>query len=140
MSDERRTYSGLRRFSTHEERYEYLQLRSSVGARTFGSERFLNQDFYRSAEWKRVRYTVISRDRGLDLGVEGYEIFDKIVIHHMNPMTEEDVIHGNPDILDPEFLICCTQNTHNAIHFGDKSKLVRPYVERQPGDTLLWGR
>lgn len=135
-----RTYSELRRFNTHEERYEYLRLNSSVGTATFGSERWLNQDFYRSAEWKRVRYTVISRDNGMDLGIEGFEIYDKIIIHHMNPITEEDIVHGNPDILDPEYLICCTQNTHNAIHFGDKSKLVRPFVERQPGDTLLWGR
>lgn len=140
MGEQFRTYSELKRFNTHESRYEYLRLLGTVGASTFGHERFVNQDFYRSSEWKNARYQVISRDRGLDLGIEGFEIFDKIIVHHMNPISEEDIIHGNLDILDPEFLICCTQNTHNAIHFGDKSKLVQPWVERQPGDTLLWGR
>src|SRR5690606_15599126 len=101
-------------------------------------DRYLNQRFYTSKEWRDVRNFVIARDEGLDLGVPGYEIFDKIIIHHMNPMVAEDIVHGNDDILDPEFLITTTHQTHNAIHYGDENLLAKPLVERRPGDTRLW--
>jgi len=133
-----RSYSELRRLETFEERYRYLQLRGQVGDPTFGFDRYLNQRFYTSKEWRDVRNFVIARDEGLDLGVPGYEIFDKIIIHHMNPMVAEDIVHGNDDILDPEFLITTTHQTHNAIHYGDENLLAKPLVERRPGDTRLW--
>lgn len=134
----KRTYSELRRISGFEARFEYLQLRGSVGRSTFGFERYLNQRFYTSREWRQIRHAVIARDLGLDLGVEGYEIFDKVIIHHMNPMTAEDLEHGNEDVLDTEFLITTTHATHNAIHYGDKNLLPLPPVDRRPGDTRLW--
>lgn len=135
-----RTYSELRRIDSYEERYDYLSLRGEVGAATFGSERWMNQDFYRSTQWKQIRDEVITRDEGMDLGVEGYEIYDRIIIHHMNPMTPEEIAHGSPVILDPEYLITTTHKTHNAIHYGDRSLLRQPLVVRRPGDTKLWGR
>lgn len=113
-------------------------LRASVGESTFGFDRWINQQFYRSVQWKQIRNVVIARDLGLDLGVEGFEIYDKVIIHHMNPMHAEDIDDGDPDIFDPEYLITCTHNTHNAIHFGDKRLLVTPFVERRSGDTTLW--
>lgn len=133
-----RSYSEMRRFDTHEDRFEYLMLRASVGESTFGFDRWINQQFYRSTQWKQARTRVIARDLGMDLGVDGYEIFDKIIIHHMNPMRAEDLDSGDPDILNIEYLICTTHNTHNAIHFGDKRLLTKPFVERTPGDTNLW--
>lgn len=134
-----RTYSELRRLHTFKERYDYLQLKGSVGKSTFGFDRYINQKFYTSRQWRQVRNQVIARDEGLDLGITGYEIFDKIIIHHMNPMTAEDISHGDSDILDPEYLITTTHKTHNAIHYGDSSLLARPLAERRPGDTKLWG-
>ena len=133
-----RTYSELRRLLTFEERYDYLKLRASVGEVTFGFERYLNQDFYRSRQWRDVREFVIARDEGMDLGIDGYEIYDRVIIHHMNPMRTEDLINGNEDVLDPEFLITTTHRTHNAIHYGDKSLLPTALVDRRPGDTRLW--
>jgi len=133
-----RSYSELIRFDTFEERYEYLRLRSSVGQSTFGFDRYVNQAFYTSHQWAQTRHRVIARDLGLDLGMDGYEIHDKIIIHHMNPMREEDIRGDDPDILDPEYLISTTHRTHNAIHYGDKSLLLTPLVERRPGDTKLW--
>jgi hypothetical protein len=133
-----RRYGELRRLLSHEERFDYLSVRSQVGVATFGSDRYLNQGFYTSAEWRRVRGVVIARDLGCDLGVPGYEIHDKVIIHHMNPISADEIIHGDDSILDPEFLICVTLNTHNAIHYGDKSRLVTKFVERRPGDTTLW--
>jgi hypothetical protein len=138
MSRRIRTYQELRRFETLEERFEYLALRGEVGASTFGFDRWMNQAFYTSYEWKNVRHAVIARDEGMDLGVPGYEIFDRPIIHHMNPMTVEDVERGGSEIIDPEFLITTTLRTHNAIHYGDKSLLPKPPVERRPGDTKLW--
>lgn len=126
------------RVSTFEDRYRYLALRGEVGYATFGFDRYINQQFYTSPQWRRLRHHVIARDEGCDLGVEGYEIHTGLVIHHMNPMKPEAIIHGDPDILDPEFLITTTQRTHNAIHYGDETLLPRPYVERRPGDTKLW--
>lgn len=133
-----RTYTELRRIKSFAVRYEYLRLKGNVGASTFGFDRYMNQNFYRSVQWKRVRDQVITRDLGCDLGVTGYEIFDKILIHHMNPMIADDIDNANSDILDPEFLITTTHRTHNAIHYGDKSLLPTPLVQRRPGDTKLW--
>lgn len=133
-----RSYSELRQLQTFEERYQYLRIGGYVGDSTFGFERYLNQSFYRSREWKQTRNVVIARDEGLDLGIPGYEIFDRVIIHHMNPMTIEDIENGSEDILDPEFLITTTHLTHNAIHYGDESLLRKPLVERRPGDTKLW--
>ena len=133
-----RSFTELAQLKTFEDRYRYLRLRGIVGNPTFGSERYLNQQFYRSQQWKRVRNHVIARDEGCDLGVYGYEIHDRIYIHHMNPMTVEEIYHGDSSILDPEFLISTTHRTHNAIHYGDEKLLIQPLVERRPGDTLLW--
>lgn len=133
-----RSYSELRRLDTFEDRYEYLRLRSSVGQSTFGFDRYINQQFYRSTQWKQIRDHVIARDQGLDLGVDGYEIYDKIIIHHMNPMTIDEIEHGDSSILDPNFLISTTHRTHNAIHYGDSSLLVKPLIERRFNDTKLW--
>ena len=133
-----RSYSDLRRLVTFEDRYDYLQLRGEVGRTTFGFDRYLNQRFYTSREWKSVRNQVIARDEGLDLGVAGYEIYDRIIIHHMNPMTADHIQHGDDDILDPEFLITTTHDTHNAIHYGDRNLLRQPLVDRHRGDTKLW--
>lgn len=133
-----RRYSELRTLATFEDRFEYLRLNGSVGQSTFGFDRYINQQFYRSTEWKQARQRVIARDLGKDLGVDGYEIYDKIVIHHMNPMTVEHIEHGDADILDPEFLITTTHDTHNAIHYGDRSLLRVQLVERRPGDHILW--
>lgn len=133
-----RRYSELRRIATFEERYRYLALRGSVGTSTFGFDRYINQQFYRSHEWRQIRHHIIVRDNGCDLGVEGYEIHDKIIIHHMNPMSPDDIKHGDESILDPEFLISTTHKTHNAIHYGDERLLPRPLAERRPNDTKLW--
>lgn len=135
-----RTFSELSRFSTFEDRYRYLALRGQVGELTFGYDRWINQRFYRSREWKLIRSHVIARDLGCDLGVEGYEIYERIIIHHMNPMAAENIVHGDDDIVDPEFLISTTHNTHNAIHYGDESLLPRLFAAREPGDTQLWKR
>jgi len=139
MSTRIRSYRELRRIDSFEERYEYLRLDGTVGRETFGYDRYLNQRFYTSREWRMARQEIIARDLGCDLGVEGYEIFEKIIIHHMNPITVEQVMHGDDSIFDPEFLICVTHNTHNAIHYGDNSLLkLNRIVERRPGDTKLW--
>lgn len=133
-----RTYYELRRLQTFEDRYHYLKLRGNVGESTFGHERYLNQRFYTSPEWRQIRQHVIARDEGCDLGFPDHEIYDRIIIHHMNPMTIEEIEHGSSDILDPDFLITTSHRTHNAIHYGDASLLVKPLVERKRGDTLLW--
>lgn len=133
-----RSYTELSKYSSFLDRFEYLRLDGTVGSETFGSNRFMNQAFYTSPEWRRARREVIIRDDGCDLGVEGYDIFSKILIHHMNPIREEDLLNRNPDILNPEFLICVSHNTHNAIHYGDKNLLPAPLVERKPGDTCPW--
>lgn len=133
-----RTYSQLKSYTTFEDRYEYLNLKGVVGQETFGFERYMNQQFYRSKEWRDLRHHIIARDEGCDLGIPGYEIFDRPIVHHMNPMTSQDLIHGDSDILNPEYLILVTHQTHNAIHYGDASRLAQPLVERQPGDTRLW--
>lgn len=132
------TYSELAKRSTLESRFKYAKLDGEVGAATFGSDRYLNQAFYGSYEWKRVRDEVIIRDGGCDLGIPGFEIHDRILVHHMNPIQVTDLVHFNEDILNPEYLICVSTSTHNAIHFGDERQLPRPFVERTPGDTTLW--
>lgn len=136
---ELKTYSELKRFKTFEERYNYLKLVGTVGEALFGSERYLNQSFYRSKIWRDLRHKIILRDEGCDLAIPGRELYDRIIIHHMNPLTLED--HRNEDYekaLDPEFLICVSFDTHNAIHYGDESLLTKIPEPRQPGDTKLW--
>lgn len=133
-----RCYSDLRRIDDYKARFEYLQLHSQVGLATFGFERYLNQRFYTSAQWKHTRNQVIARDYGRDLGIEGREIFDRVIIHHMNPMSVDQVTDADERILDPEYLVCVTHQTHNAIHYGDASLLAKPFVARRPGDTKLW--
>ncbi len=133
-----RTYTELSRYLDFEDRYEYLRLGGSVGHETFGFDRYMNQGFYASREWKDVRRHVILRDNGCDLGVEGFEIHQGLLVHHMNPMVSDDIRHGEDWILNPEYLITTTQNTHNAIHYGDRSLLTQQFVERHPGDTRLW--
>ena len=133
-----RSYLELVTIDSFEERFRYLKLRAGVGEATFGYDRHLNQRFYASAEWKRVRRDVILRDEGRDLAVEGYEIRSELLIHHMNPMSVDDILDRNPRNLDLNYLITTTHQTHNAIHYGDESRLARPVVDRRPGDTKLW--
>ena len=135
-----RTYSELRTLPTFEERYRYLQLNGSVGKDTFGFDRYLNQVFYRSQEWKSIRDFVIVRDNGCDLGVEGYEIHGRIIIHHLNPLTVKDITTASIYLLDPEYLICTTHNTHNAIHYGDEGLLISAPIVRTRNDTCPWRR
>jgi hypothetical protein len=132
-----RRYRELRRFETFEERFDYLSLVGQVGEATFGYDRWVNQQFYRSPQWHQVRDHVILRDMGCDLGVPGYEVRFGLLVHHMNPMTVEDIEQGGDWILDPEFLICTSKQTHNAIHYGGELPR-RRVVERRPGDTRLW--
>lgn len=133
-----RTYTELSRLPSFEERYRYLRLTGQVGKETFGFDRYLNQVFYRSQRWKRIRDEVILRDNGCDLGVEGYEIHGRIIIHHMNPITLEDIERESIYLLDPEFLICTVHNTHNAIHYGDENLLITAPIERTKYDTCPW--
>lgn len=133
-----KTYSELRQIQSFEERFEYLKLNGSVGQPTFAHERWMNQQFYTSRQWKEVRQLVIARDEACDMGFPGYEIYDRVIVHHMNPMVPDDIQHSDGDILNPEYLICVTHDTHNAIHYGDKSLLTKTFVERRPGDTRLW--
>lgn len=133
-----RTYSELVRLPTFEERFEYLKLRGQVGYETFGPERYLNQELYRSKLWRSIRNKVIIRDESFDLGIEDYEIFDKVIIHHMNPITVEDVINRDPKIFNPEFLICVSDRTHRAIHYGDRKLLPKVAMERSKNDTCPW--
>lgn len=133
-----RTYTELARITTFEERYAYVRVPSSVGLATFGFDRWLNQAFYTSREWRHVRQAVIARDRGCDLGVEDYPLWDRITIHHLNPISVGEVESGDPAILDPEFLISVSNPTHNAIHFGKEAPKRFAVIERLPGDTRLW--
>lgn len=133
-----RTYSELTKLKTFKERFEYLKLDGSVGKDTFGWDRYLNQILYKSPEWLSVRNKVIVRDCGCDLGLEGYDIFGKVIIHHMNPMRIEDIKNRNPDILNPEYLICVSHYTHNAIHYGDDNRLYSGPIERTVNDTCPW--
>ena len=133
-----RTYSELITLPTFEERFKYLQLNGQVGESTFGFDRYMNQVFYRSQKWKSIRDFVIIRDCGCDLGVEGYDIYGKIIIHHMNPLSMRDIETESDFLLNPDFLICTTHNTHNAIHYGDEKLLVTAPIERTKNDTCPW--
>lgn len=133
-----RCYSELIQFSTFQARYEYLRLAGLVGQDTFGFERYLNQKFYRSPEWKQVRRDVIIRDEGRDLAMEGYELQGNIIVHHMNPIAPKDIINVEDWILNPEYLVCVSKRTHDAIHFGDASLLPKLPTERTPNDTCPW--
>ena len=133
-----KTYSELITFSTFEDRFEYLQLKGIVGQETFGFDRYLNQILYNSKEWKHLRNEIIVRDNGCDLALEGFEIHGRILIHHINPITIDDVIKRREMVFDPENLICVTHNTHNAIHYGDKSLLITGPAERRANDTCPW--
>lgn len=136
-----RTYSELITLPTHLERFAYLKLSGSVGRDTFGFDRHLNQMVYqRDPRWKKARDVVIIRDNGCDLGVEGYGIYGKIIVHHMNPVTMEDIVNDRDWIFDPEFLICTTHLTHNAIHYGDENLLMKAPIERTQHDTCPWKR
>lgn len=135
-----RTYSELIRFSSLEERYKYLKLIGSIGESTFGYDRYLNQLLYSSRRWKSIRDQVIVRDGGFDLGVEDYPIGEKIIVHHMNPITPSDIEEESEDVFAPEFLICVSPRTHNAIHFSDDSLLPKLPIQRRPGDTCPWRR
>lgn len=135
-----KTYSELITIPTFEERYRYLRLTGRVGEETFGFDRYLNQIFYNSREWKDIRDYVIVRDGGCDLGIEDREIFGKILIHHMNPIRQEDILRRSKFLLDPEYLISTVHNTHNAIHYGDESLLILAPIERTKNDTCPWRR
>jgi len=133
-----RTYSELITLPTFEERYRYLQLNGAVGKDTFGFDRYINQQFYRSKEWQRIRDEVIIRDNACDLGMEGYEIHGRIYVHHMNPIMVRDIHSNSNYLMNPEFLICTTHRTHNAIHYGDEDLLARAPIERTKNDTCPW--
>lgn len=133
-----RTYSELIKIPTFKERFEYLRLDGKVGEETFGFDRYLNQVFYKSPEWKAARDFVIIRDQGRDLAMEGHEIFGRILVHHMNPIRIEDVVNRSKYLLDPEYLICTIKNTHDAIHYGDGSLLITGPIERTKNDTCPW--
>ena len=133
-----RTYTELSKRTDLISRFRYAVLGGTLGAATFGHDRPLNQAFYASREWKRIRDDVIVRDNGCDLGIPGHGIHDRVLVHHMNPIAYNDLADFNEDILNPEYLICVSTRTHNAIHFGDERQLPRPFVERKPGDTKLW--
>lgn len=134
-----RSYSELIKLPTFEERFEYLRLDGEIGEETFGFDRYMNQSFYRCGEWKRIRDQVIVRDNGCDLGIPDRQLYDRIIIHHMNPVTRDDLINRSRLIMDPEYLICVSKETHNAIHYGDETLIMSTqFAERQPNDTCLW--
>lgn len=135
-----KTYSELIQLPTFVERYRYLRIGGSVGEETFGFDRYLNQKFYKSAEWLSARDYVITRDLGCDLGMEDREIYGRILIHHMNPISIDDIVNRTELLLDPEYLICTTKNTHDAIHYGDESLLIMGPIERSKNDTCPWKR
>lgn len=133
-----KTYSEVIALPNFIERYRYLKIGGAIGEATFGFDRHLNQTLYRSTEWKRFRRDMIVRDMGCDLGIEDYEIIGKVMLHHINPITVEDVLRRSPAIFDPENVICTSMNTHNAIHYGDESLLMLEPIERTKNDTCPW--
>lgn len=135
-----RTYSELIQLPTFEERFRYLKLSNKIGETTFGFDRYINQKFYTSLEWRRVRDQVIFRDNGCDLGIEGREIYGKVLIHHMNPITLDDIRNVTDILMNPEYLICVTHETHNAIHYGDEHLLMKEPIIRTKNDTCPWKR
>lgn len=141
MTKNIRTYSELSKLKTFRERYEYLKLDGTVGEETFGFDRYINQMFYKSEEWKRIRNYVITRDNGCDLGIQDRKIVDSVIlVHHMNPITKEDIINKNEILLDPEYLITTIKPTHDAIHYGDESLLAEDLIVRSKNDTCPWKR
>ena len=141
MTKNIRTYSELSKLKTFRERYEYLKLDGTVGEETFGFDRYINQMFYKSEEWKRIRNYVITRDNGCDLGIQDRKIVDSVIlVHHMNPITKEDIINKNEILLDPEYLITTIKPTHDAIHYGDESLLAEDLIIRSKNDTCPWKR
>lgn len=135
-----RTYSELITFPTFEERYRYLRLEGKVGEDTFGFDRWLNQSFYKDREWRAIRDKVIIRDNGCDLGIPDREIHSRIIVHHMNPITKDDILYRSAFLLNPEYLICTVKNTHDAIHYGDEGLLIKVPIERTQNDTCPWRR
>ena len=135
-----RTYSELSKLATFEERYRYLRLGGRVGEETFGFDRWINQMFYKDPEWLKIRDEVIIRDNGCDLGIEGREIYSRIIVHHMNPITKADILDRSEFLLNPEYLICTVKNTHDAIHYGDENLLITLPMERNVNDTCPWRR
>lgn len=135
-----KTYSELITIPTFEDRYRYLKIGGVVGEETFGFDRYLNQVFYTSKEWRRIRDLVIIRDNGCDLGIEGREIQGKILVHHMNPISKSDILNRSDFLLNPEYLICTFKNTHDAIHYGDESILYQEPISRTKYDTCPWKR
>ena len=135
-----RTYSELILLPSFIERYRYLRIAGTVGKETFGFDRYLNQIFYKSDEWLEIRDYVIDRDNGCDLGVDGFDIEGRILIHHMNPISKEDILRRSKFLLDPEYLITTVKNTHDAIHFGNEDLLYTGIVERAPNDMCPWKR
>lgn len=133
-----RTYSELITLPTFEERYAYLRLNGKVGEETFGFDRYLNQQFYKSKEWRSIRDRVITRDNGCDLGIEGREIHSRVLIHHMNPITVDDILRRSDFLLNPEYLICVDKITHDAIHYSDDNLLIKDPIERRKNDTCPW--
>lgn len=139
MTTEMRTYTELQKLKTFEERFEYLKLNGVIGDRTFGGSRWVNQIFYQQIpEWKEARRKVIVRDLGCELGLADYPIQGRIIVHHMNPISKEDISERSEIVLNPEYLICVSQLTHDAIHYGDADLLPKKYEERKPGDTCPW--
>ena len=138
MTNGIRTYSELIKLRTFEERYEYLKLNGKVGEETFGFDRYLNQVFYKSQIWQKTRRDIIVRDLGCDLGIEGYEIYGRILIHHINPISKEDILERNKILFDPENLITTVKRTHDAIHYGDSDLLIKAPIERSMNDTCPW--
>lgn len=136
--DNIKTYSELSKLKTFKDRYKYLRLGGFVGTETFGFARYLNQKLYQSREWRRARDSVILRDNGCDLGVDGYDIFGTAYIHHINPITKDQILNRDSSLFDPENLITVSYTTHQAIHYGDESLIVTEVVERTPGDMKLW--
>lgn len=133
-----KTYSEMVKFDTFKERFNYLSLKGTVAEETFGFDRYLNQHFYKSRDWKRLREQIIVRDFGCDLGVHGYDIVGKIIIHHMNPIALRDLYNFTDFLLNPEYMVCVSHSTHNAIHYGDDSIIIDTPVERKPNDTCPW--
>ena len=134
-----RTYTELSKLKTFDERFKYLMLKGKIGIESFGYDRYLNQIFYKSPQWKKLRNQIILRDNGSDLGLAEYPILGRIIIHHLNPISIDDVLDSNPDVFNPEYLICTAHKTHNAIHYGMED-YIREYkvVERRPNDTIPW--
>ncbi len=133
-----KTYTEMIKLSTYEERFRYLKIGGVIGEETFGFDRYLNQVFYKSKEWRSIRDKIIARDLGCDLAVKNREIWGKILIHHINPISAKDIVNRSDLLLNPDYLVCCSKRTHDAIHYGDESILFTGFVERKPGDTCLW--